>query len=177
MTPFPPSQGGGPGRSPPPAVTWKYRKRPRSWGSGRSVPVGSMETRDAGGLAPRWGETELLSGANGGRGKRSAPRTAERGSGPSPPRWRCRCRRGRAGSAATAHPRGSLGAAHPRPFLASPLGTAETSRAQRKHPHGVRVHCIFRVEALYLPGRSVWLPSGGSRGEDCRLPPQHWRLR
>lgn len=85
MTPFPPSQGGGPGRSPPPAVTWKYRKRPRSWGSGRSVPVGSMETRDAGGLAPRWGETELLSGANGGRGKRSAPRTAERGSGPSPP--------------------------------------------------------------------------------------------
>lgn len=74
-------------------------------------------------------------------------------------------------------PRGSLGAAHPRPFLASPLGTAETSRAQRKHPHGVRVHCIFRVEALYLPGRSVWLPSGGSRGEDCRLPPQHWRLR
>lgn len=176
MTPFPSSQGGGPGRSPPPAVTRKYRKRPRSWGSGRSVLAGSMETRDAGGLAPGWLETAAQTG--GGENARP-PRTAERGSGPSPPR--SRRRRGRAGSAATAHPRGSLGgrvgrraaAAHPRPFLASQLGTAETSGAQRKHPHGVRVHCIFRVEALYLPGRSVWLPAGGSRGErgeDCRLP-------
>lgn len=183
MTPFSSSQGGGPGRSQPPAVTRKHSKRPRKWGSGRSVPVGSMETRDAGGLAPGPAGDRLPSCANRRRGKRSAPRTAERGSGPAPPQRR----RSTAGSATAAHPRGEprragerggrAAAAHPRPFLASQLGTAETSGAQRKHPHGAWGRCVFRGEALYLPGRSVLLPSGvsrGDRGEDCRLPLQHW---
>lgn len=102
MTPFSSSQGGGPGRSQPPAVTRKHRKRPRKWGSGRSVPVGSMETRDAGGLAPGPAGDRLPSCANRRRGKRSAPRTAERGSGPAPPQRR----RSTAGSATAAHPRG-----------------------------------------------------------------------
>lgn len=56
-----------------------------------------------------------------------------------------------AGSAATT--------AHPSPIPASQPGAAETSGARRKHPHRVRIHCIFRAEALYLPGRSVWAAS------------------
>ena len=98
------SQEGGPGGSPPPALTLSYGKQPRIWDSGRGVPVGSMETRDA-----EWPSAflagdraaELRICANRRRGKRLSP-ALQRRSGPSPPR------RGRsaAWSAAAAHRRG-----------------------------------------------------------------------
>lgn len=138
-----------------------------------------METRDAGGLAPGGLGTELRSCANGRRGERSAPHCRE-GLRPAPPR-----RRGsRAGSAPTAHPRGSLGgraggraggkkggcrAPPPLPSVSNWAG--QKLRGHRGNiPTESEGTVIFRVEALYLPGRTVWLPSDGSSGDqrdDC----------
>lgn len=71
MTPFSPSLVGGPRGSQPPALTLNYVKQPRD--SARGVPVGSMETRDAGGLAPSWQGIDLQSCANRRRGKPLKP--------------------------------------------------------------------------------------------------------
>lgn len=78
MTPFPSSQGGGPGRSQPPAVTRKYRKQPRIWGSGRS----KRPSRFYGNERRRWPSAWLA-------GDRAAElRQQEAGEwlGPAPPR-------------------------------------------------------------------------------------------
>ena len=73
MTTFSSSQEGGPGVSQTPALTLSYGKQPRIWDSGRGVPVGSMETRDASGLVQSWQETQLRSCANRRRGKPLSP--------------------------------------------------------------------------------------------------------
>lgn len=54
-------------------------------------------------------------------------------------------------------------ALNPSPFPISQPGAAETSGAMRKQPQRVRVHCVFRAEALYLPCRRVWAASLGWR--------------
>ena len=71
MTLFSPSLVGGPGGSQPPALTLNYVKQPRD--SARGGPVGSMETGDAGGLAPSWQGTDLPSCASRRRGKPLKP--------------------------------------------------------------------------------------------------------
>lgn len=71
MAPLSPSLVGGPGGSEPPVLTLNYGKQPRD--SARGVPVGSMETRDAGGLAPSWQKIYQPRCANRRRGKPLSP--------------------------------------------------------------------------------------------------------
>ena len=168
------SQEGGPGGSPPPALTLSYGKQPRIWDSGRGVPVGSMETRDASGLAPSWQETELRNCG--------AAQTGGEGSGSA---LHCKGARGRPRRGAGGARRGlrlqpiDAGAERGESGEREPTAAAKSGRGKHRHrstrplpsliagscrnfggtEDTVRVHCLFRAEALYLPGRSFWAAS------------------
>lgn len=71
MTQFSSSQEGGPGGSQPPSQTLSYGKQPKLCIRMR-LPMGSMETRDAGGLVPSRLRAELQSCASRSGGSGSA---------------------------------------------------------------------------------------------------------
>lgn len=149
MTSFPSSQGGGPGRSQPPAVTRrKSGKQPRIWGLWERRPRGFY-----GNGRRRWPSAGLA-----GDGAAEL-RTQEAGEMPGPALQRgagamasaglveqvrvCHSRAPMPGSPGGRGGGGRAAATHPRPFLASPLGAAETSGAQRRQTSPRRQSTLF----------------------------------
>lgn len=144
-------------------------KQPRSRDSGRRVPGGSMETRDAGGLAPSRQENELR--------KREArkplqpPAQAEAPGDALPAAAQPR-RRGQAAAAGSA--RGKGGRRSPAPAPSHSLTARTPPKLQEETPpHGQGEHPVFQAEALYLPGWGFWgcCLRGAApdwRDEDCR---------
>lgn len=125
--------------------------------------MGPMETRDAGGLAPRWRGTSSRQTRRRQRRSRALQRGALatlRSAGGvchhgAPTREPPRRAKGKNSGCRKRKKQAPLPLSSPQPFPASQLGAAETSGAPRKHAHRAGVHCVFRVEALYLPGRRV----------------------
>jgi hypothetical protein len=168
------SREGGPGGSVPLSLMLHIWEAAKKVGSRKDVPVGSMETGDAGGLAPAAGTQRGAAPA--GTGKRCpADRRLAAGS-------LSRLGQSRATSAAASHRRGHRGesgnrrrlrkarepgaAAGPGPFPAWGGVGAETppgGAAWERNSPRVRVNRVFHAEALYLPGRSVWAACLGWR--------------
>lgn len=136
LTPFPPSLVGGPAAGVGGDPGHLHRRSIMSSSQetpARGVPAGSMETGDAGGLAPSWRGTEPPSCANGRRGQppqpalqtRSAAVRAQRGGD-------CgrTARRGPAGGRGRTQEKRAPRALNPGPLPTSQPGAAETLGAR-----------------------------------------------
>lgn len=183
---YSPSLVGGPGGSQPPALTLNYVKQPRD--SARDVLLGSMETGDAGGLAPSWQEIDPRSCANRRRGKQLKP-ALQRRSAAVP----AAARAGRGGVCDRSPPTRAQSSASPSQWertVAEKAGEAGTAGAQpqpvpnlktgsRRNfggmeettPESQGTLLSSKLRPFTFPaGESGMLPSGGGGdwGDDCR---------